>query len=77
MDPEVGSTDCWTAGNLAEGDDCSSLVELCEPGLDCVLEPGSDPFEYYCRAYCDTDDACPQGRSCQWTEAMGALRVCL
>lgn len=62
-DPDVGSTLCWTAGSLAEGEACS-MSELCAPGLDCILEPDSDPYEYYCRAYCDPEHPCSGSQSC-------------
>lgn len=75
-DPEVGSTICWEAGDLLEGADCSSMIELCEPGLDCFLEPDTDPFEYYCRAYCDIDHPCETG-TCQTTPYMLGMRICL
>jgi len=76
MDPDVGSTDCWPEGSLAQGADCSSLTEFCEAGLDCILEPGSDPFEYYCRAWCDDEHPCDTG-ACQFTGAMPLMGVCL
>ena len=62
-DPDVGSTLCWTAGNLEEGATCS-MSDLCAPGLDCILEPDSNPFEYYCRAYCDPEHPCTGGQTC-------------
>jgi len=62
-DPDVGSSLCWSAGSLAEGEACS-MSELCAPGLDCILEPDSDPFEYYCRAYCDPEHPCSGAQSC-------------
>ncbi len=62
-DPDVGSTLCWTAGNLSEGAECY-MTDLCAPGLDCILEPDTDPCEYYCRAYCDPEHPCSGGQSC-------------
>jgi len=76
MDPETGSMDCWTAGDMGEGEDCSSMSELCVPGLDCILQPDSDPFEYYCRAYCDDEHPCATG-TCQSTTAMPLMKVCI
>ena len=60
-DTETGSTLCWEAGSLEAGADCSSLADMCSPGLDCVPEPGTSPFEYYCRAYCDDEHPCESG----------------
>ncbi len=76
-DPEVGSTLCWNAGTLEEGADCSNFAEFCKPGLDCILQPGSDPYEYYCRAYCDSEHQCPSGQSCQFPPASPVMGVCL
>ncbi len=77
-DPEAGTTECWMPGSLQEGDDCSDMTQFCAPGLDCVLEPNtSDPFEYYCRAYCDIEHPCPDGKTCQSTSHMVMLPVCL
>lgn len=76
MDPVEGSTECWTEGTLAEGEDCGSMIEFCLPGLDCVLEPGSSPYEYYCRAYCDDDHPCTTG-TCTTTDATSALKFCM
>lgn len=75
-DPAEGSTMCWDAGPLAEGTDCSSFAEMCAPGLDCVLDPGSTPFTYHCRAFCDADNDCTSG-TCQTTDATPALKVCM
>ncbi len=75
MDPDVGSTDCWPAGDLQEGDECD-FTELCAAGLDCVADPGSNPPTYHCRRYCDPDHPCPGGFSCIQTEATGALKMC-
>jgi len=76
LDPTDGSTDCFPAGTLVEGADCSSLADFCLPGLDCVLEPGTTPFEYYCRAFCDADHPCSSG-SCTTTGATEALKFCM
>jgi hypothetical protein len=76
LDPTDGSTDCFPAGTLVEGADCSSLADFCQPGLDCVREPGATPFEYYCRAFCDADHPCNSG-SCTTTEATEALKFCM
>ena len=75
MDPDVGSTDCWTAGSLQEGDECD-FTELCAAGLDCVKDPGSDPPTYHCRRYCDATHPCSSGFECIQTEASGALKMC-
>ncbi|HNS95820.1 MAG TPA: hypothetical protein PLJ27_16405 [Polyangiaceae bacterium] len=75
MDPETGSTDCWLAGGLLPGADCSNM-SLCQPGFDCVLEPGSSPFKYYCRAYCDDYTPCAAG-TCTTTQATAALKFCM
>jgi hypothetical protein len=74
-DPEEGSTLCFDAGSLPEGADCSSMM-LCEPGTDCFLEPDTEPFEYYCRAYCDDDHPCTTG-TCQTTSYMRGVRICI
>jgi hypothetical protein len=77
MDPADGSTDCFPAGTLPEGADCSSLVDFCLPGLDCVLEPGSGPsFQYFCRAFCDAEHLCTSG-NCSTTQATEALKFCM
>lgn len=76
LDPADGSTDCFPAGTLPEGTDCSSLMDFCQPGLDCVLEPGTTPYEYYCRAFCDGDHPCSSG-DCTTTEATEALKFCM
>ncbi len=75
MDPDLGETDCWQAGTLQEGEDCGGS-ELCAAGLDCVLEEGTNPFEYYCRRYCDATHPCPTGYSCTQTVASGLLKMC-
>lgn len=76
-DPEVGSTLCFDAGTLDEGADCSNFTVLCKPGLDCILQPGSNPYEYYCRAWCDSAHPCPEGSVCTTTLASPVMPVCL
>lgn len=76
MDPDEGSTDCFDAGTLEEGADCGTFAEMCAPGLDCVLDPGSTPFTYHCRAFCDSEQVCPTG-SCTTTDATAALKFCM
>jgi hypothetical protein len=77
MDPADGSTDCFPAGTLPEGADCSALVDFCVPGLDCVMEPGSGPsFQYFCRAFCDAEHPCANG-TCSTTQATEALKFCM
>ena len=76
-DPTVGSTLCWQAGTLDEGEDCSDFVTFCKPGLDCILQPNTDPFEYYCRPYCDPAHPCPAGYKCSFPEASPVMGVCL
>jgi len=75
-DPDQGSTLCWSTGTLAPGADCSSMTAMCQAGYDCVLQPGSSPFKYYCRAYCDDDHPCAAG-TCTTTDATKALKFCM
>jgi len=76
-DPEIGSTLCWAAGDLEAGADCSDITRFCKPGSDCILQPSSDPFEYYCRAYCDGGHPCAPGFTCEFPPASPAMGVCL
>lgn len=76
-DPTIGTTLCWQAGTLEEGEDCSSFIEFCKPGLDCILQPDTNPYEYYCRAYCDPAHPCPQGYKCSYPIASPVMGVCL
>ena len=75
-DPEVGSFLCWDKGSLEVGADCSSFVEFCKPGSDCFLDPGSNPFTYTCKAFCDDTHPCPTG-SCQPTDLIVGVKLCL
>lgn len=75
-DPEVGSFLCWEKGSLEVGADCSSLVEFCEPGSDCFVDPGSDPFTYTCKAFCDDTHPCPTG-TCQNSDLIVGVKLCL
>ncbi len=75
MDPDLGTTDCWAAGTLQEGDTCS-VTDLCAPGLDCIVQEGTNPLEYHCRRYCDATHTCPQGYTCSQTEASGLFKMC-
>ncbi len=75
-DPDVGSTLCWATGTLAAGADCGSSGSMCQAGYDCVLQPGSSPYQYYCRAYCDADHPCATG-TCTTTDATKALKFCM
>lgn len=75
-DPEEGSFLCWAEGSLELGADCSSFVEFCKPGSDCFVDPGSNPFTYSCKQFCDDAHACDQG-SCQTTDLIVGVKLCL
>ncbi len=76
-DPEKGTTLCWEAGGLEVGADCSSFLEMCVPGADCFPDPGSGPnYTYHCYAYCDDAHPCTAG-SCQKTDLIRGVRLCL
>lgn len=63
----IGKTLCFDAGKLEAGADCTEMIEMCKPGYDCVLDPGSTyPYTYHCRAWCDKDHPCEQG-TCLFT----------
>ncbi len=74
-DPDQGSTLCWATGTIAENSACDSTT-MCVPGSDCVVQAGTNPFEYYCRRYCDTAHPCDTGFQCIQTEASGLLKMC-
>jgi hypothetical protein len=49
---------------------------LCEQGLDCILNPGSDPWTYNCRAYCDDEHPCTTG-TCQSVDGFVGWKFCM
>ena len=77
LDADDGWTECWDEGTLVPGAECTGFGEMCIAGSDCVLQPGTDPTEYYCRDFCDADTPCPGGFSCTTTDATYALKFCM
>jgi hypothetical protein len=52
----MGSPQCYGAGNVQLGDDCSGGV--CAPGLECIVAKAGPPAISFCQQLCNVDSDC-------------------